>query len=275
MYSMGIPIGIFVDTRGSRPAVIAGSILMALGYFPLRHAYLNASAPMFLLCLYSFCTGFGGCAAFAAAIKTSALNWPHHRGTATAFPLAAFGLSAFFFSMLSQFVFKGDPGVFLTLLAFGCSGTTFVGFFFLQVLPHAAYSHLPSGDDLVRTDSNQLERTDSVESKHARRREAAVEPGRSWTISLPSSTEEILNRHPDVEVEASAPGTGLETNETSSLMSNGSSNIGYTTEPRASVDKNHLHHIDIRGLKMLPKAEFWFFFSLMGISTGVGLMTIK
>jgi len=255
MYSMGIPIGIFVDTRGPRPAVIVGSILLALGYFPLRQAYVKGSGSMFLLCLYSFFTGFGGCAAFAAAVKTSALNWPHHRGTATAFPLAAFGLSAFFFSMLSQFLFPGDPKVFLMLLATGCFGMTFIGFFFLRVLPHAAYSHLGSGTTLVRTDSNQLERTDSVESKRARRREAEFEP--------------------DVEVEASAPGMGLETDETSSLMSNGSSNVGYITEVRASVDKDHSHHIDIRGLKMLPKAEFWFFFALMGILTGVGLMTIN
>jgi hypothetical protein len=175
---MGIPIGIFVDTRGPRPAVIVGSILLATGYFPLRQAFIRGTGSVPLLCLFCACTGLGGCAAFAAAIKTSALNWPHHRGTATAFPLAAFGLSAFFFSVFAQFVFPGDTGDFLMLLACGTFGLTFISFFFLRVLPHSAYTALPANDGLRRTESNPLRRTKSEERKYANAR-ALVEPGRS------------------------------------------------------------------------------------------------
>jgi nitrate/nitrite transporter NarK len=96
MYSLGIPLGMMVDAKGPRIAVILGAFLLALGYFPLHRAYEKGSGPVPLLCVFSILTGVGGCSAFSAAIKTSALNWPHHRGTATAFPLAAFGLSAFF-----------------------------------------------------------------------------------------------------------------------------------------------------------------------------------
>jgi hypothetical protein len=39
--------------------------------------------------------------------------------------------------------------------------------------------------------------------------------------------------------------------------------------------KDHAHRVDIRGLKMLPLVEFWQLFALMGILTGIGLMTIK
>ena len=46
-------------------------------------------------------------------------------------------------------------------------------------------------------------------------------------------------------------------------------------EDENSVDKERPHRLDLRGLQMLPKAEFWFLFSLMGILTGIGLMTIK
>ena len=35
------------------------------------------------------------------------------------------------------------------------------------------------------------------------------------------------------------------------------------------------HRVDIRGLKLLRTAEFWQLFSIMGILTGIGLMTIK
>lgn len=175
---MGIPIGIFVDTKGPRPAVIVGSILLATGYFPLRQAFIKGEGSVPLLCLFSACTGLGGCAAFAAAIKTSALNWPHHRGTATAFPLAAFGLSAFFFSVFAQFVFPGDTGDFLMLLACGTFGLTLISFFFLRVLPHSAYTALPANDGLGSTESNPLRRTKSEERKHASAR-GVLEPGRS------------------------------------------------------------------------------------------------
>lgn len=118
----------FVDKKGPRPAVMVGSIMLALGYFPLYQAYNKGEGAVALMCLFSFLSGLGGCTAFAAAIKTSALNWsvsipqastilfaltlralyrPHHRGTATAFPLAAFGLSAFFFSLVGGFLFPG------------------------------------------------------------------------------------------------------------------------------------------------------------------------
>lgn len=75
MYAIGLPIGIFVDKKGPRPAVLMGSIMLGLGYFPLYQAYNSGSGSVALMCLYSFLTGLGGCTAFAAAIKTSALNW--------------------------------------------------------------------------------------------------------------------------------------------------------------------------------------------------------
>lgn len=206
MYSCGIPIGLLVDGKGPRPAVILGMLLLAAGYFPLYQAYNKGSGWLPLLCLYSFFTGLGGCSAFAASIKTSALNWPHNRGTATAFPLATFGLSAFFFSAFTAFTFPGDAGHFLLVLACGTSGTVFLGFFFLRVIPHAHYSVLPGHN---RSDSNRLHRTKSEENKRREDRDA-------------------LEGEPD-----------------------------------------------IRGFQLFKTIEFWQLFALMGILTGIGLMTIN
>lgn len=75
MYACGLPIGMLVDKKGPRPAVLLGSIMLALGYFPLYLAYNAGSGSVLFMCLFSFMTGLGGCTAFAAAIKTSALNW--------------------------------------------------------------------------------------------------------------------------------------------------------------------------------------------------------
>lgn len=178
MYAMGIPVGILVDTKGPRPAVIMGALLLALGYFPLHQAYDRGSGWLPLLCIFSLFTGLGGCATFSAAIKTSALNWPHHRGTATGFPLAAFGLSAFFFSMFAQFVMPGSTGDFLLLLAFGTFGIVAIGFFFLRVLPQPHYSAVPSATGRGRSASRRHHRTKSEESSY-RAQLVGEEPGKS------------------------------------------------------------------------------------------------
>lgn len=269
---MGIPIGMLVDAKGPRPAVILGALLLAAGYFPLHQAYDKGSGSMPLLCLFSFMTGLGGCAAFAASIKTSALNWPHHRGTATGFPLAAFGLSAFFFSMFAGYVMPGSTGDFLLTLACGTFGIVFIGFFFLRVLPHSHYSRVPRTPGLVRTDSSRLHRTRSEDAKH-RAQQEVPEPGRSPIIFTHPQDRDALN-HYDVGVETPEGVTSTETDETSSLMSKSTSSSSGDISQETNV-KDHAHRVDIRGIKMLPLVEFWQLFALMGILTGIGLMTIK
>lgn len=240
-----------VDAKGPRPAVVLGALLLGAGYFPLHQAYDKGSGSMPLLCLFSFMTGLGGCAAFSASIKTSALNWPHHRGTATGFPLAAFGLSAFFFSMFAGYVMPGSTGDFLLALACGTFGIVFIGFFFLRVLPHPHYSRVPRSPGLARTESNRLHRTRSEEAKN-RAQQETPEPGG----------------------EAPEGVTSIESDETSSLMSKSTSSSSGEI-PEETIVKDHAHRVDIRGLKMLPLIEFWQLFALMGILTGIGLMTIN
>ncbi|EMR82056.1 putative major facilitator superfamily transporter protein [Botrytis cinerea BcDW1] len=270
MYACGIPIGLLVDGKGPRPAVLLGTILLAAGYFPLYQAYDRGSGWLPLLCLYSFFTGLGGCAANAAAIKTSALNWPHNRGTATAFPLATFGLSAFFFSAFTAFTFPGDAGHFLLVLACGTSGTVFLGFFFLRVIPHTHYSALPGHN---RSDSNRLHRTKSEDSRRAERDVVEGEPGMLSPSVASSGKHHILNHHV-IEAEVPENGVTSDTDETSSLMSKSTDE-----ESRKNVDetdkKDHAHRVDIRGLQLFKTVEFWQLFALMGILTGIGLMTIN
>jgi MFS family permease len=162
MYASGIPLGYMVDKKGPHPGILLGSIALGAGYFPIKKAFDAGPGSMGvgLLCFLSFLTGFGSCAAFQAAIKTSALNWPLHRGTATAFPLAAFGLSAFFFTVLSGLVFGDDTSDYLLLLAGGTFALTFTSLFFITI-PHAeAYYALSTSENYSvgrsRRDSNPL-----------------------------------------------------------------------------------------------------------------------
>lgn len=67
--------------------------------------------------------------------------------------------------------------------------------------------------------------------------------------------------------------------ETSSLLSKASSSTPGDIHFR-KVDENaeiihNSHGLDIRGLALLHTIEFWQQFLLLGILTGVGLMTIK
>jgi hypothetical protein len=259
-----------VDAKGPRIAAILGGILLGAGYFPLHQAYDKGSGSMTLLCMYSYFTGLGGCAAFAAAIKTSALNWPRHRGTATGVPLAAFGLSAFFFSMFAQFVYPGSTGDFLMLLACGTLGLVLIPLFFLRVIPPQQYSAVPSRD-LGFAESQLLHRTRSEESKYRADRAHAEEPGMpSSTVPCPAEA----GAEGQEDSEAEAPGGGIsQTDETSSLMSRSAgSSVAVVAEHNV---KDRAHRIDIRGLQMLHLVEFWQLFALMGILTGIGLMTIK
>ncbi|MCJ1471338.1 hypothetical protein MMC07_009986, partial [Pseudocyphellaria aurata] len=237
-------------------------------------AYETGANPVSLpwLCVFAFVTGVGGSSAFAAAIKTSALNWPDHRGTATAFPLAAYGLSAFFFSLLSSTAFEDEAGQFLLLLAIGTFAMCFVGFFFLHVVPHStSYFAIPTAEDRRPRESNPMTRSRSGSKRSIGR--LSQEPGTQpvMTRESPSHTDPSKADCPEETVHTEGA------DESSSLLSKSSSTPGDIPFPK---DENHeikhnSHYLDVRGLAMLPTIEFWQLFLLLGILTGVGLMTIN
>ncbi|KAJ4193390.1 hypothetical protein NW755_003385 [Fusarium falciforme] len=303
-YTMGVPIGIFVDQRGPRPAVLGGAVLLAVGYFPLHRAYDSASGSVPLLCLFSYMSGLGGCMAFAAAVKTSALNWPQHRGTATAFPLAAFGLSAFFFSLLGSVFFPGDPSAFLELLAWGTCGMTLGGFFFLKVHHQSSYEAVPDSEDhhgRQSTSSRHSRQGSSDEPKVYRSSRAVAEPGMFTNPSSSSSSSTRTSTSSPVPALASSsapapdltaspgipfePESGrvvthenpedLEAGETSPLTSRPSSRTGEALLGNNHINNDRSHRVDIRGLALMRSLGFWQLFTIMGILAGVGLMTIN
>jgi hypothetical protein len=67
---------------------------------------------------------------------------------------------------------------------------------------------------------------------------------------------------------------GDDVDETSSLMSKGSSLPGDVLLS-ASVDLDRSHRVDIRGWQLLRNLDFWQQWLIMGILSGIGLMTIK
>ena len=240
------------------------------------------------LCFFAFLTGIGGASAFSGSIKTcmqaflsincytglslsAALNWPTHRGTATAFPLSGFGLGAFFFAFISNVAFPDNTSSFLLFLSLGCLSFCYLCVAFLRIVPQIQL-YTPVATNEGRRSSNLLRRTRSKDSKSHHQNE---EPG---TLSNDSHASPPLRHDPNGDSKTiQSPDKGPD--ETSSLMSK-SSNSGpgddayedNRTEPSAH---HNSHHLDIRGFALLKHTEFYQLWLLLGILTGVGLMTIK
>ncbi|KAJ0413342.1 major facilitator superfamily domain-containing protein [Aspergillus carlsbadensis] len=280
MYACGIPMGLLTDNRGPRLTTLIGAVSLGLGYFPLHLAYKGGQGSMavFFLSVFSFLTGFGSCSAFGASIKTAATNFPEHRGTATAFPLAAFGLSAFFWSTTSTVLFHGDVGRFLLLLAVGTSLLNLLSVPFMRLMA-------PSGPYYP------VSRPRSVESRQLRRPKSTdlrSEYGDSDEAGMPSSTtifshSAVHSRNHSTASQSHPPGEVPDFDELSSLVSKTPSRTSreFFHERSASEDDSlsdvdpDSHQPDIRGLAMLRKIEFWQLFMTMALLSGIGLMTIN
>ncbi|KAI1934102.1 hypothetical protein LOZ58_002470 [Ophidiomyces ophidiicola] len=266
-YASGIPIGFLVDSKGPLPATLIGTVALFVGYFPIHRAYASGpgSISVPLLCFFSFLTGMGSCSAFFASIKTAASNFPNHRGSATAFPLAAYGLSAFFFSTIAAFAFHDDISLFLLVLAVGTSSLIFVSSFFIRVLPYSsAYSLVSENESESISQSSQLHRTRSTETHRAPEPSEQVVEGNDITTSPVQCHDEFTI--PNTEIE-----------ETSSLMARSSTNSPdslYDEETRLHETGDSLY-ADLRGIYMLLTVEFWQLFTMLGVLTGIGLMTIN
>ena len=242
------------------------------------------------LCFFSFLTGVGGNASFAGAIKTckisqsvlcqkltalAALNWPDHRGTATAFPLSAFGLSAFFFASISSLAFPDNTLDLLLLLAIATSTIPFVGSFLLRVVP-TRQSHDPLPGLRGRSGSDAptlLQSTKSKDSRYSVNRLSHESGMQTESITFHKDTSEEPSNFNQLE----APNQGIE--ETSSLLSNSSGSypgdvpcgeeyVNFTTDQDS-------HRIDVRGLALLSHMRFYLLWTLLGLLTGIGLMTIN
>lgn len=94
---------------------------------------------------------------------------------------------------------------------------------------------------------------------------------------------ESINSHEDASKEPSsfkqhgAPSMGAE--ETSSLLSKSSGSypgdVPYEEDETKGATDCDSHNLDIRGLGLLSHMRFYLLWLLLGLLTGIGLMTIK
>lgn len=193
------------------------------------------------------------------------MSFPDSRGTATAFPLAAFGLSALFFAGIALLLPSGVYS-FLVLLTVGTVLLPLLSLPFVRVPAHGHYQHLPQNENQA------LHRTSSSTSRPERHAQSE-EPG----ALNDSHNQKSPTTASSLDSSIAYPSTDIPSTENSSLLSDSSEDLGDLESSRHSHSDKTVEspHLDIRGLALLPLPEFWQLFCMLGLLTGIGLMTIK
>ena len=129
--------------------------------------------------------------------------------------------------------------------------------YFIRILPHATEYSAVSTDE--RRESNPLKRSKSRDSRHS--------------ITFPA---EESGTPPDSSDRSTDP---KDLDETSSLISKDSASVPGDVLGQENCSKNagdrDSRLLDVRGFGMLRRVEFYQLFSMLGLFTGFGLMTIK
>lgn len=147
--------GKLVDKTGQRPALLLSGTALFTGYYGLHLAYVGGwDHSAGLLCVFSFLTGVGSSLGNSAALNACAKSYPHNRGTATAFPVAAYGLSAFVFSRISYTFFVGRTDKFLLALAISCGSAQIISSCFIGVFEHSQLGITKTKNDPNDTDES-------------------------------------------------------------------------------------------------------------------------
>lgn len=199
-----------------------------------------------------------------------AINFPNHRGTATSLPIAAFGLSAFFFSTVAGAI-SNDTDDFLLIVTIGTFFMTCIPGFIMKTTPTTPiYTPLPTSAPRVSLYDSQTAKTKPREG--SRRRDASLEPGtrHETTISASSSSSSARSRSNDRLV------SGADEAQKRELRLSLDEPIAEDTAPKDdNSDHPHSLFADVRGLSILKYSQCYELFILFGLLTGTGLMTIK
>ncbi|ODQ63237.1 MFS general substrate transporter [Nadsonia fulvescens var. elongata DSM 6958] len=297
---LGILSGFIVDRTQPQVPIALGAFFIFGGYYTIYYCYVNLIRNIPLLCIATSLAGFGSALSFMASIKASALNFPKSRGTATAFPLSAFGLCAFLFSLLSNLFFHGNTAGFLRLMAIMTSSMCLLGSLLVRVHEN------PQAIESLEEYSNSRESNESAISGYASFDQ--IKRNGSFVIRtnlLPASRKPSVFRSASSAMLSSlktkksfpnnnasgimAPNFCPQYEESTPLVSSGIGSIDhqnpgcnakmkptklYDAESRPLVLSHDLATFEVAGFQLLKTKEFWLLFSIIGITAGAGQMYI-
>lgn len=130
---LGFLAGVVID-RNVKASCFIGAVCTFLAYSILDYCYTHESSNLWLLCFGLALVGYGSVSGFYAAVKCCTTNFPHHRGTAGAFPVALYALAGMVFSYFCAKYYGDDIDKVFKFLAVVCSSMIFVGCLTLRIL---------------------------------------------------------------------------------------------------------------------------------------------
>ena len=168
---------------------------------------------------------------------------------------------------MSHFAFAEDTAGLLLLLTIATTSMVAFGGLFLRIISGShQYSALPNQTELNDSGSSTI----TTRTKSAEDRDLSQEQG---THPNGSSIDETPSKDSAQIKEPEVPEAGFE--ETSSLLSKSSGrNPADASDQPAGVEGGS-RKLDVRGIPLLSKTEFYQIWVMVGLLTGIGLMTIK
>lgn len=201
---LGFLAGVVID-RSVVASCFIGTIATFTAYSILDYCYVHELSNLGLICLGLALVGFGSVSGFYAAVKCCTTNFPHHRGTAGAFPVALYALSGMLLSSFCTKVFGDDIDKVFKFLTFVCSGMIFIGCFTLRILVTPGHKlkrknsnrvagtsgWLGSGHEATRAINIQSVRKNTETGSSVHHRQSVVSNGSS--SSLASSLQSVIS----------------------------------------------------------------------------------
>lgn len=114
--------GKVIDKTGYTRAMIVGGLCILTGYLGLKKQFDRSYSNLYVSYGFLFLVGTGLTFINGACLKCCAISFPSIRGVATSLPLALYGLSALFYSVIGSVFYPGDTSSFLGFLAYSSLG---------------------------------------------------------------------------------------------------------------------------------------------------------
>ncbi|KAF3989763.1 hypothetical protein FT663_01911 [Candidozyma haemuli var. vulneris] len=161
----GLPAGLLIDNFGPHLSILIGSSCIFSGYFVLNRIYSLQIPNLLLICAAMCLVGFGSGTTFFSCLKAAQANFPNHRGSASAWPIGAYGLAATVFSLIAAAFYADDTGNLLLFLSLVCGLVAFSGSWFIHV--YDLHDESPSDQESSGDSTPGLHRSSSFLNKLA------------------------------------------------------------------------------------------------------------
>lgn len=272
---LGAVAGSVTDKFGPTVPIAFGSVCLLAGYGIIYYSYVHNVRILSLLAFGSCLAGFGSTLAYSASMKTAVLNFPKARGTAVALPIAAFGLSAFFFSSLKAVLFSSTQE-FLGMLAVVTSGMLLINTPFVKV--HALpVEDEPEGKLIENEETSSYGAIDDESSSGPILTRSSRQFSES-TLFMPTGSP--LNHSRQGSFLISGASTRISTPQGSANVSNSIASLlrKDSVQSLATIVPENVHvkvaEHSVSTWKMFKTTEFWAQFTVLGLLSGSSQMYI-